>query len=83
MCVSWDGYDGGIVGRTIKGKDVGMVAHTCSPSMWEVEVSLGYSVRLPQGAGDSKEKNTLGQWFSTFLMLQSYNSPSCCSDPEP
>lgn len=31
MVAGGGGYDGGIVGRTIKGKEPEVVAHTCNP----------------------------------------------------
>lgn len=51
------GYDGGVVGRTIKEKDLGVVAHTSHPSMRQVEDSLGYRVRPASGyRGSQKER---------------------------
>lgn len=54
MGVEGCGYEGEIVGRTIKERDLGMVAHTCHPSSEKAgagechkfEASLGYTVRL-------------------------------------
>jgi hypothetical protein len=75
MGVEGCGYEGEIVGRTIKERDLGMVAHTCHPSTWKVEGGqLGLQCETLKVQGESKGTNTLGQCFSTFLMLRPFNT---------